>query len=46
MSIAALTVEICRELQLEITQDILAMTQLFVDQGLQNKLIIGFLSNN
>jgi uncharacterized protein len=46
MSIAALTAEICRELRLEITQDIQAMTQLFVDQGLQNKLIMGFLSNN
>ena len=46
MSITALAMEICGELQLELTQDILAMTQLFTDQGLQNKLIAGFLSNN
>lgn len=46
MSITALTAAICRELRLEITQDIQAMTQLFADQGLQNKLITGFLSNN
>jgi hypothetical protein len=46
MSVTALAMEICGELQLELTQDILNMTQLFTDQGLQNKLIAGFLSNN
>lgn len=46
MSVASLAVAICGELQLELTQDILDMTQLFIDQGLQNKLIAGFLSNN
>jgi len=46
MSIPALAMEICGKLQLELTQDILNMTQLFIDQGQQNKLIAGFLSNN
>ena len=46
MSIPALAMEICGKLRLELTQDILNMTQLFIDQGQQNKLIAGFLSNN
>lgn len=46
MSVAVLAVEICGELQLELTQEILDITKLFVDQGLQNKLIAGFLSDN
>lgn len=46
MSIATLTAEICAELQVAVTPEILDMVQLFIDQGLQNKLINRSLSDN
>ena len=46
MNIAALTGEICGELQLPVTEDMLNMARLFINQALENKLITGFLSDN
>lgn len=46
VSIVTLSAEICAELQVTVTQEIQDMVRLFVDQGLQNKLITGFLSDN
>lgn len=46
LNITTLTGKICGELQLPVTEDILNMARLFVNQALENKLITGFLLNN
>jgi hypothetical protein len=45
MTVPELADEICLELQLPVTANILNMTRLFINEALENKLISGFLSN-